>query len=215
MHSKTNIAVAGGICGLLSVASYLVIAFLDLPDSLTFLLAMLFPIFGIIFIYSLKEYIAAVNNSHINALSFTFGSLGFTLCAILLSAQLAVQIGIDVKTAGADAAMLKTIKESVRMVDMGIDVAWDMFISTYMLLFLFATVKVPPLKWWGIVSGVLGLLLMVFNVISFPVPPADAGMIDMGPFVALFWLMLSGRALGLRIPTPDSASMSIVKLAQE
>jgi len=112
MHSKTNVAVAGGICGILSVASYLLIAFLDLPNSLTFLLAMLFPLFGIIFIYSLKEYIAAVSNSHFNSLSFTFGSLAYTLCAILLSAKLAVQIGIDVKLAGADKALLKTIKES-------------------------------------------------------------------------------------------------------
>jgi len=86
------------------------------------------------------------------------------------------------------------------MVDIGIDVAWDMFISTYMILFLFATVKVPSLKWWGIISGVLGLLLMVFNVVTFPNPPGESGLIDMGPFIAFFWLLLSVRTLSLRIP---------------
>lgn len=198
MNKKNSLVIAGGICGFFSVAAYLTIAFTDLPDALTFLLAMLFPILGIVFIYSLKEYIATVCKSHYNSLSFLFGSLGYTLCAILLSAQLAVQIGIDVKSAGENAAVLKSIKESVRMVDMGIDVAWDMFIGTYMILFFFAAIKIPSLKWWGVASGILGLLLMIFNIITFPNPPNDSGLIDMGPFIAIFWLVLSVRTVFLK-----------------
>jgi hypothetical protein len=42
------------------------------------------------------------------------------------------------------------------------------------------------------VTGVLvAVLLFTFNMASFPVPPSEAGSIDFGPFVALWYLALA------------------------
>ena len=42
---------------------------------------------------------------------------------------------------------------------------------------------------------VLGALLVVLNVVTFPTPPADAGLFDIGPFVGLWYLFLMIRVL--------------------
>jgi len=34
---------------------------------------------------------------------------------------------------------------------------------------------------------VISLLLIIFNAISFPTPPADSELIDLGPFVGLWY----------------------------
>ena len=53
------------------------------------------------------------------------------------------------------------------------------------------------------VAGTIdGLLLLVFNVWTFPVPPAEVGSIDFGPFVRLWYrvvtvfLLRGRRSLG-------------------
>jgi hypothetical protein len=43
----------------------------------------------------------------------------------------------------------------------------------------------------GYVGVILGSLLAVFNIATFPTPPADAGLVDLGPFVGLWYLSLT------------------------
>jgi hypothetical protein len=193
MNTKNikSLIIIGALSGMLSILSYMVAAFASLPNSIVFLLVMLFPMLGIIFIFSMKEFIDQNHSSYANKLSFVFGSLAFTILAIFISAQLAVQIGIDTTSAASTSDNLKTIKRSIRLVDMGMDVAWDMFIGTYLILFFLSTRKVPSLKWWGTAFGFLGLILIILNVITFPYPPAESGLFDLGPFIALTLLLLS------------------------
>ncbi|WP_428657856.1 hypothetical protein [Runella sp.] len=192
-QSLKSLIQIGAIAGMASIISYLIIAFFDLPNAITFLLAMLFPMLGIVAVFSLKEYITDQLPSYANSLSFTFGSIAFTICAIFLSAQLAVQIEVKPTTDAENQAVLKLIKASIRVVDMGMDVAWDMFIGTYLLLFLFSTQRITTLKWWGLTGGILGIALMILNVYTFPIPPANSGLFDLGPFIALFLFALHVR----------------------
>jgi hypothetical protein len=47
---------------------------------------------------------------------------------------------------------------------------------------------------WLAVPGLLiGGLLFIFNVATFPKPPADAGLVDLGPLVGLWYLAVCGR----------------------
>lgn len=192
-----KLVVAGACAGVCSIVSYLVIAFIDLPVPLTFFLAMMFPILGIAFIYSAKEFIDTQAPAFVNKLAFVYGAIAFSITAIFLSAQIAVQVGID--TAGSET--LKEIKSSIRLVDMGMDVAWDLFIGSFMILFMFAVLKVKTLKWWGVVMGILGAALIILNVITFPHPPADKGLFDIGPFIGVYILILAIKMLvtGLRM----------------
>ncbi|QRQ99548.1 hypothetical protein [Dyadobacter sandarakinus] len=185
----------GAFSGVLSVTSYLIIVFTSLPDQIVFLLAMFFPMFGIVFLFVLREWIRAERVSYVNELAFVFGSFAFCICAIFLSAQLAVEIGVKVPFRDVPPSLGNQVKEAVRMVDMGMDVAWDMFIGVYLVLFGAATLRIPILRFWGITAAVFGLLLIILNVYTFPVPPGDAGLLDVGPFIGLFLLALSFRLL--------------------
>jgi Na+-translocating ferredoxin:NAD+ oxidoreductase RnfA subunit len=198
-YNLKNLTLSGGISGLLSVTSYIVIAFISLPNQVTFLLAMLFPILGIIHLFAIKEFINRQNPSYFNDLGFVFGSFAFTICAIFLAAQLAVQSEMDFSIIKENVATLKVIKESIRLIDMGMDVAWDMFIGTFLVLFLGATQKVAALRFWGWALGIMGLALIVLNVMTFPIPPAESGLFDLGPFIALTLFGLAGQVLRLGI----------------
>ncbi len=71
-----------------------------------------------------------------------------------------------------------------------------MYIGTYPVLLL-STQPISALKWWGIIGGILGIALIVLNVYTFPILPADKGLLDLGPYIALFLLALHTRTLAL------------------
>ena len=112
-----------------------------------------------------------------------------------------MQIGIDTTLPQTNVEILKMVKQSIRLVDMGMDVAWEIFIGTYLILFGLSTQKVPSLKWWGIVFGFFGLGLVILNVITFPEPPVESNLFDLGPFVGLgllclsIWMLIKGLKL--------------------
>lgn len=179
MQNKINCKV-GGIAGVIAITSYFLAAFINASVQITFLLALLFPIAGIVFIFCIKEYTVLHGNIPVSKLAFSFGLIAFTTVGAMLAVQIAVQEGIR-----ADSAELKLIKQSMRMVDLGLDVAWDMFIGSYLILFCISALKIKILKWWGLVLGSMGALLIILNVSTFPVPPADKGLFDIGPFIAV------------------------------
>jgi len=193
------LCISGGTAGMLSIISYLTIAFTSLPDPIVFFLAMAFPILGIVFLFSVMEYIHYYDSSYVNRLSFIFGSLAFTICAIFLAAQLAVQIGVDTKNPLISGAEATFVKESIRMIDMGMDVAWDMFIGTYLILLMIAALRLSELRLWGCALGILGTALMILNTMTFPIPPAEADLFDLGPFIAMGLFGLAGQMFRLGV----------------
>ncbi len=190
MQNKQH-CIAGGIGGIIAITSYFLAAFTNTSVQLTFLLALLFPIGGIIFIFFLKEYSMLQGNLTTSRLAFSFGLIAFSTVGAMLAVQLAVQEGMD-----AGSAALKMTRQSMRMVDLGLDVAWDMFIGSYLILFCLSAFKIKTLRLWGLALGTMGALLIVLNVITFPVPPADKGLFDTGPFIAI---TLLGLAIHLTI----------------
>lgn len=197
LQSLKALAKSGGLAGMLSITSYLTIAFTSLPDPIVFFLAMAFPILGIVFLFALMEYIHFYNPSYANRLGFVFGSLAFTICAAFLSAQLAVQIGVHIENTQVATQEARFVKESIRLIDMGMDVAWDMFIGTYLVLLLISSRRLKELRFWGCALGILGIALMILNTITFPNPPAESGLFDLGPFIAIGLFALAGQTFRL------------------
>jgi hypothetical protein len=104
---------------------------------------------------------------------------------ILVSAMLLVQLAIK--------AQLQGTKASPEIVGiwLGLDVAFDVYVSIGTGLFALAMLRHPR---FGRVFGGVGLLiaslLLALNLFTFPTPPADAGLFDLGPIVGLWYLVV-------------------------
>jgi hypothetical protein len=85
-------------------------------------------------------------------------------------------------------ALLQTFR-GVNTVQLGMDISWDIFIFAG-VGFLGIALRSHPkfgrwFTWPGLLIGVTGLVL---NLVTFPIPPAEQGLVDVGPLVGLFYL---------------------------
>ena len=83
---------------------------------------------------------------------------------------------------------------------LGLDVAWDVYIGLGTILFGLSMFRHPRFGRVFALSGIaLGLGLLILNLYTFPTPPANAGLLDLGPFIGLWYLAVSiqmWRSLG-------------------
>jgi hypothetical protein len=119
---------------------------------------------------------------------------------MMLVVQLAVSYSMDnyLKNAGdaATKSTLELIRKTVDKVQLGLDVSWDVYIGIGTLLFAMCMLTHPRFgKIVGGAGALLAVLLLGFNLYSFPVPPANANLIDFGPFVGLWYLVVSVQTL--------------------
>lgn len=71
----------------------------------------------------------------------------------------------------------------------GTDLVWDTFIFNATIfngLFMFTRKGIWKIL--GVIGALLGLLGIIFNYSVWPANPGKAGLIDIGPFTALWWL---------------------------
>jgi hypothetical protein len=117
---------------------------------------------------------------------------------VLVSAMLTVQMSMVSYMGKYYSPLEKAAKEgqiniwrAVDSVQLGLDVAWDMFILPTVILFSIGAMKHPA---FGKVFGAIGLLLgsvgLVLNIATFPTPPINVGLPDVGPFVVTWYAIL-------------------------
>lgn len=183
---------AGIIGGVLAAIVYPALLILSGPPSLTTVLASFFGLSIGVGSLGLMKLITLNKRSVLASLgaisNFTAGAL-FTAMALV---QLAVK---EV----ASAARVEFSRQ-LEAVWLGLDVAWDVYIAVGTVFFGWAMLSHPRFRWYFGVPGMLiGILLLVFNLLPFPTPPSSAGLIDLGPFVGLWYLAVTiqtWRSLG-------------------
>lgn len=83
-------------------------------------------------------------------------------------------------------------ERSLQAVWLGLDVAWDAYIGLGTVLFGVSMLRHPRFgRLFGASGIVLGLGLLILNLYTFPTPPANAGLVDLGPFIGLWYLAVS------------------------
>lgn len=108
------------------------------------------------------------------------------IAAALLFAMLMVQLSVHALVSQPDAG--------IKAVWLGLDVAWDFYIGAGTILFGLSMFGRRGLGAWLAVPGLLiGSLLLIFNVATFPTPPANAGLVDPGPLLGLWYLAVFVR----------------------
>jgi hypothetical protein len=173
---------AGIASGFFTCVAYPVLSFAPLPRlPMTVLVALLGPALGIASV-GLREALRVHRYSVASYLACIFN----TLAGALLTAMLLVQLAVRQYAQGED------LPTRLVGVWLGLDVAWDVYIGLGTLLFAAAMVRHPR---FGIAFAVPGLsvaaLLLAMNLYTFPVPPAESGLFDVGPLVGLWYLAVT------------------------
>ena len=184
-HSTTAIR-AGVAAGFATCVVYPLLIFAPLPDVLTVTLASLMgPLLGISS-WGLREFITL----HRRSVLADLGAASNALAGALLTAMLLVQIAAGMRAGG------ERVPRELVSVWLGLDVAWDAYVGLGTLFLGIAMLKHPRL---GTIIGSLGIamatLLLALNFWTFPEPPGEAGLIDVGPFVALWYLAVTVMVL--------------------
>jgi xanthosine utilization system XapX-like protein len=183
----------GAYAGLGAVVVYPLLLFVPLPQFPTVLLS---GSFGLLLgTASIGLYqMLAVNRKTISAqLGAVFNVVAGAAFNMMILAQLAVNQTMAKYLADAsDESTKETLKRIWRVVDKvqaGLDVSWDFYICAGTFLFAINMIKHPR---FGFVFGASGMaiavLLMIFNIYTFPINPGQEGLVDLGPAVGLWYL---------------------------
>ncbi|MBM3286125.1 MAG: hypothetical protein FJY88_02070 [Candidatus Eisenbacteria bacterium] len=157
-----------------------------------------FPILGIVFGYGIYCALAAEHDGVANRLAFVFAVAAFATLLSMLMAQMAVSAGAREMTKGLDDETGKALRRALRLIDLGLDVAWDFLMATAMIFWGVAMRGRRAFgPWWGIPMVVLGVALMGLNAATFPWPPGSHGSFDLGPLAAVFLMALAVRLIFL------------------
>lgn len=216
--NNRNLWIGGGAAGVMAGLCYLAAVFVPFPDnqfgtSAGMLVVSGFPIFAIVYAYGFHDFIAAERPSAANDLFRVFAIVAFTTVLAMLIVQLAVVAGVPEMTRGMDPATAKILKRSLRLVDLGLDVAWDMLIGTSLIFWGAAMLRRRGLGiGWALPAVLFGAALIVLNAATFPWPPNTRGLFDIGPFIGTYMLLMAVRllVLGLRAAVaerPDAGSL--------
>ena len=200
MVDRSRLWIGSGIAGVAATACYiLATAVVSWPDtqlglSTALLVVSAWPVLSIIYAYGLYAFIAAERESPANVLAMIFAMAAFSMVLAMLVVQLAVDAGMTEIAKGLDAAATASLKRGLRLIDMGLDVAWDMLIGMALMCSGVALRRRSGFgPSWAWPSIALGAALIVLNAMTFPWPPASRGLIDIGPAIGLFVMALATR----------------------
>jgi len=178
----------GIISGLLVSVVYPSLIFIPMPQFLQVILIMAWgPFLGL----------AAVGlyyflQLHHKTVSLQIAVISQIIAGVLVTTMLLVQVSLNLSRPEVIEPASKWIWISMHHIQLGIDVAWDVFIFLGSILFALNMYNHPKFGKLFSLSGILiSLLLIGFNIATFPTPPAEAGLIDFGPLLGLWGLAVT------------------------
>ena len=190
----------GAVAGIITCVIYPLMIAVEMPRLLTVACAAAFgPLLSLAsvgFYHLLRLHLKTVTAQIATGANVIAGSI----VNMMLVVQLAVSYSMEeyVKNAGdaTTKATLEWVGKVVDKVQLGLDVSWDVFIAIGTLLFAVNMLNHPRFgKILGGLGALLAVLLLGFNLYTFPIPPTSANLVDFGPLVGLWYLVVSIQTL--------------------
>lgn len=191
------LALVGGVVGFVILLAYLNFAFgwVVLSERLSLVLAFAIGPVAVFGTLALGENLTRVFGTSTLRMGLVFLVIAFALLTLMLTMQQAIFVEYQQLWDGtAEAEMPASLKHSfalVNQVQLGADVAFDIFYSLGIILVSAVLVRS---KGFERLIGVYGLMaaagLLALNLWFFPMPPAAAGSIDLGPATIAWWVAL-------------------------
>lgn len=183
----------GVYAGLAVSVIYPLMIFAPLPRKLTVIFASLFGPLLMLASLGLYYFLVAHRKTITAQLAVLSNIAASVLVTLMLIVQLSVNLSMDKLMASSGAGVseqtMKWIWQVVDKIQLGIDVSWDIFIAIGTILFGVAMMKHPRFgRIFGLLGFFVGHFLLIFNLATFPIPPGDAGLVDLGPAAGLWYL---------------------------
>lgn len=195
--NKSILSIVASVFGLLIIFIYLnfAVGLVHFSQFITLVLAFAIApvvLWGIVELYS---DLSKTDNLVILRLATVYLIIAFAFLLLMLVVQQAIFISMDEFIANepldANKNILKLILKGLNRVQLGIDVAFDVFYSLGLVLM---SVVLMKHKGFGVPFGIYGIacgsLLLIFNVYTFPIPPRNANLFDVGPLTAVWWIWI-------------------------
>jgi hypothetical protein len=173
-----------GATGLVALGSYIALMAFDAPPPVQALLVFGFTFGLVVASIGLHLGVTAAVAPRLSLLAAVSNAVAVAELAGMLLVQMAVKQAVEKPDVALTAVWL------------GLDVAWDLFIGAGTTLFglaLWRHARFRPVTAGACIAA--GLVLLVLNIATFPIPPGEAGLFDAGPLVGLWYLFLSVRVL--------------------
>lgn len=172
----------GIVAGFFTCFAYPLVAFLHLPMLATTALAACFGPALAVASFGLKGLLDLERPMVSSALGLLLNALG----GVLFTAMALVQLAVGSLVSG------EKISAPITSIWLGIGKAWDAYVGLGTICFALAMLRHPR---FGRVFAFSGLAiaagLLVLNFYTFPSPPADGGLIDPGPAIGLWYLVVT------------------------
>jgi hypothetical protein len=189
---------AGAVCGFVAVLCYSLISAAPLTLTQGLVVACVFgPALGC----------ASVGLYHILRLHRPTVTLDLALLAnvaaavtvtLMFLAQLGLKRWFEIQFGqGSTESSDRTLHvafEAANGIQLGLDVAWDLFLVLGTVLFAWNMWHHPRFgRFLAVAGATIAVALLVANLAVFPQPPADSGSIDLGPLIGLWYLIVTIR----------------------
>lgn len=190
-----TIEYSGAIAGILSIVLYIAsAAFSFLPDAVSRLFAFAFPLLWIISFMGLYRFLSEDYLGASLQTAFLFGVIGGAIACTFLVIQQGNLVWYEQVMQGTLSEEAKQLNKAILLgvdkVQTYMDIVFDIFISIAWILFGLNIARSPSFSGiLGYLGSLIALGLLVFNLYTFPFPPADSGLLDLGPFLGLWALV--------------------------
>jgi hypothetical protein len=191
-----------GVLGLVILGVYLTTTLgLLRSDSILMLIPVLAigPV-AIVGILSIHNRLVGFQDGLLLRAGTVFLVVAFALFTLMVVIQQTVLRQFQDMRAQADAPatveLLRSIQGGVNLVQLGADVAFDVFYCLGMILYgavFYRTAGFGRLLGVGGIVAAGGLLAM--NLASFPYVPAESGLVDLGPVTGAWWVLVILRLI--------------------
>lgn len=184
----------GAISGFITIASYPVMILVSLPVQIQLVLAYVFGFFFLIASLGLYHFISMNKKTVSSQLGVLFNIIGCSVVTMMLTIQLALFHMKETSSIDVAKDLKNYIFQFPNSIQLGLDVVWDLFVGVGTILLALNMYTHPRFGKIFSISGVLvTLALLIVNIYTFPIPPAESGSIDLGPLVALWYLAVTIR----------------------
>lgn len=188
----------GAACGFIAVFSYALIAAAPLTSDLALVVACVFG--PALACASMGLY--QVLRAHRRTVSLDLGLMANVAAGVSVTLMFLSQLGLkrwfeaQFGSGSTDSSerALRAAFEAANGIQLGLDVAWDVFLGLGTVLLAANMWSHPRFGRPFAVSGcVIAVALVVVNLVVFPEPPDEAGLIDLGPVIGLWYLLVTVR----------------------